>query len=97
VVDQKVGFRKVVENLIQLQPKQAERVDRMPPDQRAEVMQQQASFTKIISYSIPVIALGVYAVFAGVLFVTLKFGAGARLEIQDPVRSDRLYPAAAAA
>src|SRR5208282_6874920 len=32
VVDQKVGFGKVVENLIQLQPKQADRLDRMPPD-----------------------------------------------------------------
>jgi Yip1-like protein len=80
VVDQKIGFRKVEENLIQLQPKQAERFERMPPDQRAEAMQEQTAFTKIISFSIPVIALGIYAVFAGVLFATLKFGAGADLE-----------------
>jgi hypothetical protein len=80
VVDQKIGFHKVVENLIQLQPKQAERVERMPPDQREQVMQQQATFTKVISYSVPVIALGVYAVFAGVLFATLKFGASADLK-----------------
>jgi hypothetical protein len=36
-------------------------------------MQQQATITKYISYAVPVIALGIYAVFAGVLFVTLKF------------------------
>jgi hypothetical protein len=80
VVDQKVGFRKVVENLIQLQPKQADRIDRMPIDQRETVMQQQVTITKLISYAIPLIALAIYAVFAGVLFATLKFGASADLK-----------------
>jgi Yip1 domain len=80
VVDQKVGFRKVAENLIQLQPKQADRIESMPADQREKVMQQQATITKIISYTVPVIALGIYAVFAGVLFATLKFGASADLK-----------------
>lgn len=80
VVDQKVGFLKVVENQIQLQPKQADRIERLPVDQRAQVMQQQVTVTKIISYAVPVIALGVYAVFAGVLFATLKFGVSAELK-----------------
>jgi hypothetical protein len=80
VVDQKVGFRKVVENIIQLQPKQAEKIDNLPAGQRQQVMQQQATVTKIISYSIPVIAVIIYAVFAGVLFATLKFGASADLK-----------------
>ena len=80
VVEQKVGFRKVVENQIQLQPKQADRIDRLPADQRQKVMQQQVTVTKIISYAVPVIALGVYAVFAAVLFATLKFGASAELK-----------------
>jgi len=80
VVDQKVGFRKVAGNQIQLQPKQADRIDRLPADQRQKVMQQQVTVTKIISYAVPVIALGVYAVFAAVLFATLKFGASAELK-----------------
>jgi hypothetical protein len=80
VVDQKVGFRKVSENLIQLQPKQADRIDRLPADQRERVMQQQATITRIISYAVPVIALGVYAVFAAVLLATLKFGASAEVK-----------------
>jgi Yip1 domain len=80
VVDQKVGYRKVTENLIQLQPKQAERMDSMPADQRQRIMQQQASITKIISYAIPLFALAIYAVFAGVLFATLKFGASADIK-----------------
>src|SRR5271157_4570566 len=73
VVDQKVGFPKVVENLIQAQPKQAERIDNLPADQRQKVMRQQVVVTKIISYTFPIIALLVYAVFAAVLFATLKF------------------------
>jgi hypothetical protein len=80
VVDQKVGFPKVVENLIQLQPKQADRIDRLPADQRLTVMQQQATFTKWIAYSFPVVALVVYAVFAALLFATLKFAASADLK-----------------
>src|ERR1017187_4464695 len=56
VVDQKVGFPKVVDNVIQQQPKQAERIENMPADQRQKVMKQQATITKIISYSVPVIA-----------------------------------------
>jgi len=80
VVDQKVGFPKVVENLIQLQPKQADRIDRLPADQRQQVMQRQVTLTKMISYAIPIIALGIYAVFAGVLFATLKFAASADLK-----------------
>lgn len=80
VVDQKVGFRKVSENLIQLQPKQAERVENMPAEQRQRVMQQQAVITKGISYAFPMIALLIYAVFAGVLFATLKFAGGGDLK-----------------
>lgn len=80
VVDQKVGFRKVVDNQIQLQPKQAERIESMPADQRQKIMQQQVAITRIISYTVPIIALVLYAAFAGVLFATLKFGAGAELK-----------------
>ncbi|MGA8541049.1 MAG: hypothetical protein WB566_16220, partial [Terriglobales bacterium] len=61
VVDKKVGFSKVVENQIQLQPKQAERIDRLPPDRRMTIMQQQLSITRIISYTVPLIALFLYA------------------------------------
>jgi len=80
VVDQKVGFPKVVENLIQLQPKQADRIDRIPADQRQTIMQRQATITKFISYAVPGIALVIYAVFAALLFATLKFGASADLK-----------------
>src|ERR1035438_2298528 len=77
VVDQKVGFRKVAENQLQLQPKAAEQMENMPPAQRDKVMQQRVDLTKIISYAVPAIALIIYAILAAVLFATLKFGASA--------------------
>lgn len=77
VVDRKVSFPKVVENLIRLQPKQADRIDRLPADQRDKVIAQRATITKIVSYAVPVITLVLYAVFASVLLATLKFGTSA--------------------
>src|SRR5208282_5612328 len=80
VVDQKVGFRKVFENVIQLQPKQADRIDRLPADQRQKVMEQQTTIIKISSYGSPVLVLIFYAIFAGVLHATLQFGLNAEVK-----------------
>src|SRR5271154_118117 len=76
-VDQKVGFRKVAENLLQQSPKQSERIESLPADQREKVMQQQTTGTKYFSYGIPVIAILVYLIIASVLYATVKFGANA--------------------
>lgn len=80
VVDQKVGFRKVAENQIQSQPKQAERIERLPADQREKVMRQQVTVTRIISYSYLVVILGWNAIVAAVLLATLKFGTSANVK-----------------
>ncbi len=77
VVDQKVGFRKVVDNVIQLQPKQAAQLENMPADRRERNLALQTTITKFITYGFPVIALLVYVIFTAVLFATLKFGASA--------------------
>ncbi|HWZ82763.1 MAG TPA: YIP1 family protein [Terriglobales bacterium] len=82
VVDQKVGFRKVVENQLRIQPKQAERVERLPPDQREKAMDQQTGFWKVLSYGGPVVGLIFYLVIAGVLFATFKFGANADMRFK---------------
>ena len=82
VVDQKVGFQKVAENQIQLQPKQAERIENLPADQRQKVMSQQVAVTRIISYAIPAIVLIVYVIFAGVFYATVKFAAGADVKFK---------------
>jgi len=81
-VDQKVGFRKVTENVIQLSPKQVEQLDSLPPDQREKRMQQQTTGTKYVSYGISVIALLIYLIIAGVLYATVKFGANADVQFK---------------
>jgi hypothetical protein len=82
VVDQKVGFRKVAENQIKAQPKQAERMEQMPADQREKVMQQQVSLTRIISYAFVVVLLLWFVIVAAVLFATIKFGVGAEVKFK---------------
>jgi hypothetical protein len=82
VVDQKIGFRKVVENQIQTQPKQAERIERMPADQRERVMQQQVGFMKGFSYGFFLFTLLWTLIVAVLLFATLKFGLSADLKFK---------------
>ena len=81
-VDQKVGFRKVAENLLQQSPKQAERIESLPADQREKVMKQQTTGTKYFSYGISVIAILIYLIIAGVLYATVKFGANADVQFK---------------
>jgi hypothetical protein len=74
---QKIGFRKIMENQMQAQPKQQARLEQLPPDQREEQMQRGAKFTQIISYVFPLITLIIWLIIASVLFATFKFAAGA--------------------
>jgi hypothetical protein len=81
-VDQKVGFRKAMENQIRVQPKQAARMDRLPADQREKVMQQQTAFWRVFSFASPLIGLLFYLIIAAVLFATFKFAASADLRFK---------------
>ncbi len=82
VVDQRVGFRRVVENQIRTRPKQADRLEKLPADQREKTMQQQTTFTKTFSYGFWAFILVWSAVVAAVLFATLKFGVSADLKFK---------------
>jgi len=77
VVDQKVGFSKVVENQLRASPKQADRIERLPAADREKAMRQQVTITKIFSYSYSVFILLWYAIVAAILLASFKFGAGA--------------------
>jgi hypothetical protein len=74
---QKIGFRKIMENQMQAQPKAQERLEKLPAEQREQQMAGGAKFTGIISYAFPVITLIIWLIIAGVLFGTFKFAAGA--------------------
>ena len=82
VVDQKVGFRKVTDNQLQSQPKQAQRIENLPADQREKTMQRSTTLTKAISYAYPLVILIWLAIVAGVLLATLKFGASADIRFK---------------
>jgi len=74
---QKIGFRKIMENQMQAQPKAQERLERLPADQREKQLEQGAKVTQIISYIFPVITLIIWLIIATALFATFKFAAGA--------------------
>jgi hypothetical protein len=82
VADQRVGFRKIAENQLRAQPKQADQVDRMPADMREKNMQQRTVVTKAISYGFFGLVLIWYVIVAAVLLATLKFGFSAEVKFK---------------
>lgn len=74
---QKIGFRKIMENQMQSQPKAQARLENLPADQREQQMEQGAKVTRTISYVFPVITLIIWLIIAVALFATFKLAAGA--------------------
>jgi len=77
VVDRNIGFQKVTENNIQMSPKAAERLERMPADQRTQAMDRQEKVTRYISYGFFLFILIWNVIIAAILLATFKFGASA--------------------
>jgi len=82
VADQKVGFRKIAENQLRAQPKQADQVERLPADQREKTMQGRTVVTRIISYGFFGLLLIWDVIVAAVLFATLKFALSAEVKFK---------------
>lgn len=74
---QKIGFRKIMENQMQAQPKAQARLEQLPTDQREQQLEQGAKVTAIISYVFPVITLIIWLIIAAVMYPSFKFVAGA--------------------
>jgi hypothetical protein len=74
---QKIGFRKIMDNQMQAQPKTQERLEKLPADQREARLENGAKVTGIISYAFPVITFIIWLIIALVLFATFKVAAGA--------------------
>jgi len=79
VADRKLGFEKIAENGLALQPKQAARLDQLSPEDRAKQMQTITKVSAVISYGSPVIVIIFLLIFAVVLLATFNFGMGAEL------------------
>ena len=74
---QKIGFRRIMENQMQAQPKAQARLENLPADQRERQMEQGAKVTGIISYVFPVFTLLIWLLIALFLWATFKVGVGA--------------------
>jgi hypothetical protein len=75
-VDKQVGFERVTENQIKLNPKASEQLDQLAPADRARRIDLSVKITKGISYAIPVVVLIVNLVIAAVLMATFNFAVG---------------------
>ena len=82
VAGQKVGFRKAMENQMQAQPKQQERLEQLPAAQREEQLEKGAKITEYIAYAFPVIQLVILLIITAVLFGSFKFGASANVSFK---------------
>jgi len=78
-VDKKVGFERVTENQIKLNPKAVEQMDQLSPEDRQRRMDLSVKITKGISYAIPVVVLIINLIVAGVLMATFNFGVGTEI------------------
>ena len=74
---QKIGFRRIMENQMQAQPKAQARLENLPADQREKQMEQGAKITGIISYIFPAFTLLIWLIIALFLWATFKVGVGA--------------------
>lgn len=79
VAGQKVGFEKITNTQMQSNPKQVERMEKLPPDQRAQNMALAAKITQGISYATPLFILLFTVIIAAVLMGTFNFGAGTQM------------------
>ncbi|MGB2603904.1 MAG: YIP1 family protein [Candidatus Sulfotelmatobacter sp.] len=74
---QKIGFRKIMENQLQSQPKAQARLENLPAEQRELRLERGAKLTEIISYVFPAVTLLIWLIIATALFATFKLAAGA--------------------
>jgi len=83
VVSKKVGFEQVTLNKLRLAPKQAEALERLPADQRAQQMKFAVIGSMVEAYASPVGRLILILIVASVLMATFNFGAGAEIPFKQ--------------
>src|SRR5450631_4611500 len=67
VVDKKLGMDTAYENQMKLSPKQMDKIDQLPPDQKANQMRLGGTITRYFAYGSPLLTIIMVAVMAGVL------------------------------
>jgi hypothetical protein len=82
LVGQKIGYRKVVENQIQVSPKATRQMEQLPADQRSVAVARQATGLSYFLYAYPGVILLWNLIIAAVLFATFKFAASAAVKFK---------------
>lgn len=82
VVDQKIGFSKVVENQVEASPKATRQLEQLPPDQRSQAISRQVAGVRYFCYAYPGVILLWNLIIAAVLFASFKFGVSASVKFK---------------
>jgi len=83
VVDKKLTMETAYENQLRQSPKQMDKIDSLPADQKANAMRIGANVTRYFSYSAPLLTLIFIGIIAGVLMATFNFGFGAEVKFMQ--------------
>src|SRR5664279_2854733 len=85
VVDKKLGMDTAYENQLRLSPKQMDKYEQAPPDQKATQLRIGGTITRYFAYGSPLLTIIAAAVFAGVLMATFNFGFGAEVKFKQAI------------
>ena len=83
VVDKKLGMETAYENQLRLSPKQMDKLDQLPADQKATQMRIGVNITRYIAYGSPLLTIIIVGVPAAVLMATFNFGFGAEVKFKQ--------------
>lgn len=83
VVDKKLTMETAYENQLRLSPKQMDKIDSLPADQKAKAMQLGANITRYFGYGSPILTLVFVGIMASVLMATFNFGFGAEVSFMQ--------------
>jgi hypothetical protein len=78
-IDKKIGWDQIMQNEIAKNPSAQERINKLPPEQRDNILQTQLKVSKMFAFGTPVLILVVYFIVAAVMLATFNFGFGAQL------------------
>lgn len=82
-VQKKVTFEQAVLNTFRLAPKQAEKIEQAPPEQRARIMNIQVISRKVTSYAWPLWWILLFLIGGAIYMATFNFGLGAEVSFKQ--------------
>ena len=82
-LDKRIGWDQVMENQLQSNPKAAEKMEKVPADQREKILKLQTNVARGFSYATPVITVIFIAVIGGIVLGVFNFGFGAKLKFSQ--------------